>query len=526
MTRNQEQEESATESRYQRQASLLSHQGWDQSKLSNATVAVVGNDCLAQYAALTLTAFGFGHIEIYGKGVVDNTLLANHKRIERDNGLNNNQNKSLNFSEGFMHYESRVGQTKSGSLEAILHKINPEIDITGINLSMERSENCEILSKPNVIVEATNNPASKIAVFEYADRNKIPVVSMSVSAKKGAVGIYNPQKRIAADLYENLLFYDLKEKNNSQNPAISQVIAGIGIEEARKIINPMKDEQVIDDIVVYNRESDKRFDNNNHNREKNIAPYVDLKDYSVCLIGAGALGNFASLALTLSNIGKLTIVDYDTAEIHNLNRQILLYEGVGIEKCVALADKLKAINPRGNYVARAEKITPDSDEFFKKGKFDLILDTVDNNQTRALLNYFSLKYEIPFISGGTRYNSGQANICVPKESACLNCQADIDNLALGNIARERQSCIYAAQPSVITSNEITGGLMALESMSVLDPKKYGDFARGELKFVSNEEYRLALLPAAKSNCECYNDKKKIGNWLTKMKEVYKNEPRR
>ena len=57
--------EASSESRYHRQESLLAGEGWEQSKLNRARVAVIGSDALANYAALTLSAFGFGNIDIY-----------------------------------------------------------------------------------------------------------------------------------------------------------------------------------------------------------------------------------------------------------------------------------------------------------------------------------------------------------------------------------------------------------------------------------------------------------------------------
>ena len=499
----QEQEEHATESRYHRQAALLQEQGWNQSKLENAKVAVIGSDALANYAALTLSAFGFGSVSLYGQGHIDSDIRTNHQRTG-----------TTDYSKGFLFFEAREGTTKAKALEDIINKINPEIDFKGLNIGMQRFENTALMQKPDLIVEATNDPESKISMMDYAIMNNIPLVSMSAGDTKGGVGILKPDStEEQRKVIENILFDDISYQK--QDPVVSQVIAGMGIEEARKIINPMDGEKVLDDVVIYNLQSNERFE---HKEDKKIEYDFDLSNYSVCLIGAGALGNFVGLGLALRNVGKMTVVDFDITETTNLNRQVLLYEGVDKEKATALVDKLKAINPKGNYRAKIDKIVPDSAEFFRRNKFDLVIDTVDNNRTRALLNYFSLRYHIPFMSGGTRYNSGQANICIPEQTGCLNCQANIDELSLGTY--RSHSCIHAAQPSVITSNQITGGMMVGEAASILDPEKYGDYARGELKFVSNEEFRVALLPAAVNRCDCYQDKEKLDGWHKKMEGVY------
>ncbi|MCB9359272.1 ThiF family adenylyltransferase [Candidatus Woesearchaeota archaeon] len=506
-------DESVQESRYHRQAALLENQGWDQGKLTDARVAVIGSGALAHYSALTLSAFGFGHIELYGQGKIDAKISASFNRGRQDIPRSTIIKA---YSDGFMYYESREGQSRAKALEEIISKINPEIRFSGINLGLQRPENAALLGQQDLIIEATNDIESKLTVLEYARQRNIPVVSMSAGQHKGGIGIYSSNDHTNQQKFENLLFYD--QKNEAQDPIVSQVISGIGIEEARKIINPMNGENPLEDIVIYNLLANDRF---SHNLNKNIDVPYDLSGKNVCLVGAGALGNFVGLGLALRNVGNLVVVDFDTTEITNLNRQILLYDGVGNSKARALVTKLKAINPDGNYRAKVDKITPESGEFFKRNNFDLIIDTVDNNKARAVINYFALKYDIPFISGGTRYNSGQVNIYVPGESGCLNCQADIDQLALGNYRRDREnhSCIYAAQPSVITSNQITGGLMVGEATNVLD-RAYGDFAKGEIKFVSNESDRMKLLPPPVNSCGCRHDKESLDNWLEKMRGVY------
>ena len=184
----------------------------------------------------------------------------------------------------------------------------------------------------------------------------------------------------------------------------------------------------------------------------------------------------------------------------------------------ALADKLKRINPRVRVDYALSKIGPDTDNFFKKNNIDLIIDSVDNNKARALLNYFSQKYDIPFISGGTRYDSGQVIVCVPGKTACLNTQVDIDTMALES-HRPHQSCIYAPQPSVITSNQIAAGLIGGEAKTILQEDKYGEPIHKILKYVSGEKFRLAALPTQES-CDCRNDRDYMKNWMNRMGHIY------
>lgn len=490
--------------RYDRQQLI---EGWQQEKLENAKVAVIGSDILANFTALALAALGFGTIEIYGQGIVTEQMLANYER----NSL------KPDYSQGFLYFDSEAGESKAEAIASFIKKVNPLVDTYGINIDMSKTGNIAVLGSPDIIFDATNDPASKIAAIEYAEQKKVPLISMSSSLLNAGIGTCNPASRAdKRKLISNIVFAEFKDK--AQGTTTSQLISSIGVDEGRKYIMPLKNEKVISDLVVYNLCSDKRFD---QNIDRAVNGDNDLSDKSIIMVGAGALGNFTALDFALNNAGRLYVVDFDKIEPTNLNRQIWFYDAVGEHKAKALAEKLKKINPRVKFTAHAEKITPESEAFFKDAKADLIVDTVDNNKTRALVNYFSLLYKTPFISGGTRHDSGQVVVSIPGITACLNCQAGIDKSAL-NAYQPHQSCIYAPQPSVITSNQIVAALIGGEAKTVLQPDKYGDPIHSVLKYVSGEQYRLASLPTQNS-CNCHENKKMLNAWKGKMAHLYKEE---
>jgi len=488
--------------RYDRQELI---QGWNQEKLKNSRIAIIGNNILANYSAITLASLGFGTIEIFGNGVITNDTLLNFRR----------NNLDPDYSSGFLYFDSNIGDVKSEVIAEFIKKFNPLVDSYGVNIDMCKSGNMNLLNGPDIIIETTNDPASKIEAIEYSIAKKIPIISMSSNEIKSSVGMFNPNSRIQNQrkFIENIIFAEYNNKKQGTNT--SQVISGLAIDEARKYLMPLENEKIIDDIVVYNLESNKRF---NQNRDHEITGQTNLKNKTVLMIGAGAEGNHAGLEFALSNVGQLYIVDFDEVESTNLNRQIWFYDSVGQIKSEALVNKLKKINPRIKYIYSKNKITPESEDFFKKAKIDLMVDTVDNNKTRALLNYFSLKYNIPFISGGTSYNSGQVVTSVPGVTACLNCQVNIDDIAL-NAYTPNQSCIYAPQASVINSNQIMGGIIGGEARTILQPNKFGPPIQLVLKYVGNEDFRLATLPSQEP-CKCYKNRKLLRTWMNKMNHLY------
>lgn len=504
--------ELAVDNRYDRQQRI---EGWDQRKINAAKITIIGSDILAQQIAMSSAAIGFGTIEIYGTGIQE----------QQEPGILNIETTRTTRQE-----EQEITKTKS--LENIITKINPDITIRGINI--DASRNTGIIGKTGLIIETTNNIESKAEIIQYAIDTNTPLISVSSDSTKAKIGYLpaNTEERSRRQdvrsktqeerekLISNLYFPEFNGTTQGNIP--SQLIAGIATDEARKIFMLLPNEKTLEDIVIYNKSSTQRVGNENDITLENMHS-KSLQDYKILMIGAGALGIMAGIQLAIHGIGELAIVDFDTVETTNLNRQILHYDAVGQQKAESLAKKLRQINPDIKVKTKNEKITLESETQFKKGHYDAIIDGVDNNKTRALLNYYSLKYNIPLISGGTRYNGGQVTLSIPETNACLNCQADIDRLAQAD--HRPASCIYAPTPSVITSNQIIGAAMIGEVYAILKRKENGKPITSTFKYAANEDLRLKLMPPAKETCECYKDEKMLEEWPEKMKHLYETSGR-
>jgi len=509
--------EQVIENRYDRQELI---QGWDQEKLRSSKVLVAGSGVLADYVTMSLAALGFGEIEIYGPGRTN--LREAIKKIE-DN----------DYSEGYLFPETDEDISKAELIADFANKINPLVDAHGANLELSRERNFNVVKEPNIIIDATNDSFSKKELIDYAVRNKCLLISVSSADKVGKLGVFNPNdksKKSAQELEKllrNIVFYEMNGKK--QDPITGMAVSALAVDEARKYAMPIRNEKVIDDIVVHSFYSNKRFDNKKEVEVKKDEPKdrEALKNKTVLMIGAGALGNFMGLGLAIADIGRLILFDRDTVESTNLNRQPFFYNSVGRPKVPALIGELKKINPKVEYNGVEEFIDLNYDELFEKNKIDLIVDCVDNDKTRALLNYYSTKYEVPLISSGTSHNSGHVNVSVPGKTACLNCQREIDKYALEakQRAQQSQSCVYAPQASVITSNMTIAGIALGEAIRVFNPGKYGEPVSYELKYISEDDFRVGALPVARQTCECYKDKKAIKEWPEKMKHLYEKPPR-
>jgi len=146
----------------------------------------------------------------------------------------------------------------------------------------------------------------------------------------------------------------------------------------------------------------------------------------VLIVGAGGLGSPAALYLAAAGIGTIGIVDHDTVELSNLQRQILhATDRVGNLKTQSARQSLKALNPAVQVdtydarleVANAETIVAD---------YDLVVDGTDNFQTRYLLNDVCVKLRRPYVYASVFRFEGQLSVFWPaapgdERSPCYRC---------------------------------------------------------------------------------------------------------
>lgn len=146
-----------------------------------------------------------------------------------------------------------------------------------------------------------------------------------------------------------------------------------------------------------------------------------LKKAHIFIAGAGGLGSPVSLYLAVAGIGTITIIDMDTVDQTNLNRQILHTDrDIGRKKTVSAEEKLTAINPDITIHAIDTRIDESNAAQFI-GNADGIVDAMDNYPTRYLLNDIAIQKKIPLFHGAIRGFYGQATTIIPGKTPCLKC---------------------------------------------------------------------------------------------------------
>jgi molybdopterin/thiamine biosynthesis adenylyltransferase len=148
-----------------------------------------------------------------------------------------------------------------------------------------------------------------------------------------------------------------------------------------------------------------------------------LKKSFAVIIGCGALGTLSASALVRAGVGKVRIVDRDFIELHNLQRQILFDEEDiknNLPKAVAAERRLRKINSEVEVEGVAADVNYTNIERLVKNA-DVIVDGLDNFETRLLINDASLKYNIPWVYGGAIASSGMTMTIIPGKTPCWRC---------------------------------------------------------------------------------------------------------
>ncbi|MBF0253827.1 MAG: ThiF family adenylyltransferase [Candidatus Omnitrophica bacterium] len=143
----------------------------------------------------------------------------------------------------------------------------------------------------------------------------------------------------------------------------------------------------------------------------------------IVVIGCGALGTVQANALVRSGIGDVVIVDRDYVEENNLQRQILFDEEdvrQKLPKAVAAERKLKLINSKVRVTSIVADVNHKNIESLV-GPADLVMDGVDNFETRLLLNDVCVKNNKPWIYGACIGSYGITMPVIPGKTPCVRC---------------------------------------------------------------------------------------------------------
>lgn len=141
-----------------------------------------------------------------------------------------------------------------------------------------------------------------------------------------------------------------------------------------------------------------------------------LRAATALVLGCGALGCLAADLLTRAGVGHLVVVDRDVVELTNLQRQVLFDEqdvAEGLPKAVAAQRRLAKVNSAVRITPVVDDLHDGNIERYVAG-VDVLIDGLDNFETRYLVNDVAVSRGIPYVYGGAVGTAGTAFVILPR----------------------------------------------------------------------------------------------------------------
>lgn len=197
-----------------------------------------------------------------------------------------------------------------------------------------------------------------------------------------------------------------------------------------------------------------------------------VRNATVMVIGAGALGNEVLKNLALMGVGRVFIVDFDTIEDSNLSRSILYRAGDnGRKKAEAAADAVREINPD----VAAQWLHADINRDLGLGvyrRMNAIIGCLDNREARLSINKACWHLNKPWVDAAIQELLGIARVFVPGRGACYECTLTEEDYRIMNV---RMSCnllshanlVDGKVPTTPTISAIMGSIQTQEALKLL-----------------------------------------------------------
>lgn len=186
-----------------------------------------------------------------------------------------------------------------------------------------------------------------------------------------------------------------------------------------------------------------------------------LKKANILVVGLGGVGSFAAEFLVRAGIGKLTIVDGDTVDVTNINRQLpALHSTVGKSKVEIVANRLMDINPELELTKVQEFLSPERATEIVTTDFDYVLDCIDSITPKLNLIISAKRKKVKVISclgAGGKYDSSKVMVKdISKTKVCPLAKNVRKRLKVAKIDKGVKT-VFSVETPDVTSIKKTDG---------------------------------------------------------------------
>lgn len=197
-----------------------------------------------------------------------------------------------------------------------------------------------------------------------------------------------------------------------------------------------------------------------------------VRNATVMVVGAGALGNEVLKNLALMGVGKIFLLDFDIVEYANLSRSILFRASDnGRKKAVVAAEAIRELNPDVKVQGFVGNVVHDLGLGVYR-RMDIVIGCLDNREARLAVNQACWHLNKPWVDGAIQELLGMARVFWPNRGACYECTMTDEDY---RIISERESCQLLANRSFIEGNvpttptisSIIAGIQTQEALKIL-----------------------------------------------------------
>ncbi|MFH1134194.1 MAG: ThiF family adenylyltransferase [Nanoarchaeota archaeon] len=459
------------EERYARQIAL----GWDQERIQQAAIAILGNNNVD--LNLFLTFLGFDHI-LNVDDRTGNPLLQGH------------------FLD--INLEQLVGGENSPDVKtvaALMRRLQPDSQAFGVAHDLSGEYLRQVVRMADVVVETRQHPDARESTLAYAMKSNTPAVFISNLGNAVLVHTFTPEMPL--DQREKSFF--LCTHGDGFNPLL---LYGASAHAAGEVVNHvLKQGKRPTTPFVWNLGGDERtWYAVDHEFAFDPAHFRDL---TILQVGVGGTGvNTAYLVSRFIQPRRLYLVEPDDVEESNQNRQVLYYSRTSIGRPkVDVALEVLGKDPRvtTELVGLKQLFDP---SFCLDDRIDLIIDTTSGDVARLLIQNFAIAHGIPLLSVGADAYAAQVHRLVPGIHGCLDHQYGVYNNAVYEaLLQNRPGCDQVPEGSNIVTTAVGGAFTVGEIPSALRPEIYGRSPRDILYYRLTQPER-AYVAEVTGPCGC------------------------
>ncbi len=405
-------------------------EGWNQQALDRSSVGVIADNDISHFFNASAASLGINKI----RGIIE---------------------------------RNRTGIDTS----LIARCINPGLDLQTLPSLCVNKAQYHYLDNPSILVDLNGFAMSKKMSLEWLFDNSAK--GLLVLVRNGNFRMYGYEKGRENDIIREVLPQNQLPQPYQVDPILSVIGSGLILEEVK---NRTMDIPFSSEVIEYS--------------SCTTALKKEYGNKRILMIGAGALGNFVGLSLALLGVDSVEVIDPDTIEQANLNRQILFYDAVGKNKAEVLAQRMTP-----HVRSTKGRVAEFSKDSSVKG-YDVVFDCVDNFEVREIISDVCEREGVPLISGGTSYRAGQVACFFPGLTKTIKDALGLKDLITAK-KKEREErnagCIYQPDPSVIMSNQVVGGIMVDQFRRMFSNNVQHKEINALVRYDSNDPKRIGRI---------------------------------